>query len=416
MTLAPPASDITALLAELDAPERLTRAVASEQLIAEAQANPEVLEALITALHHPSKMVRRWVVESLGKAGLPAPRVVAALLSARYDQSGYVRYHVIEALGHPALQQSDVTRALIAALQDAETGAVAARGLAAQGNPTPAVLAALVTALQHDSSPIRESAIRALTTLGVAAPEVLEGLFALASSSLARWVVPYEARQALAHFGDAAQAFLHTKLDSPAPGAALAAALVLTELGSREPKVLAALLPTLRTEDPDARELVTRALSRWVETVPEVRRGLIPLLNDPDHLVSSTRRVRLQVATTLIRLPECEEQAAQCALQIVTDEELLAFERMNAVPLLTKLPALVPPDQRALLPLLKSVSSEDPLWLHQRDMLRSRILYLLSLQPQLTPPVLEAIERLAEEDSIVADDARKLLESREDRL
>jgi len=410
MTLAPPASDITALLDELDAPERLTRAVASERLIAEAQENPEVLEALITALHHPSKMVRRWVVESLGKAGLPAPRVVAALLSARYDQSGYVRYHVIEALGHPALQQNDVTRALISALQDAETGAVAARGLAAQGNPTPAVLAALVTALQHDSSPIRESAIRALTTLGIAAPEVLEGLFALASSNLARWVVPYEARQALAHFGDAAQAFLHTKLDSPAPGAALTAALVLTELGSREPKVLAALLPTLRTEDPDARELVTRALSRWVETVPEVRRGLIPLLNDPDH------RVRLQVATALIRLPECEEQAAQCALQIVTDEGLLAFERMNAVPLLTKLPALVPPDQRALLPLLKSVPTEDPLWLHQRDMLRSRILYLLSLQPQLTPPVLEAIEHLAEEDSIVADDARKLLESREDRL
>lgn len=408
MTAAPPKHDIAPLLEALDSPERLTRAVASETLIAEAHSDPEVLEALITALRHPSKMVRRWVVESLGKAGLPAPRVVSALLSARYDQSGYVRYRVIEALGHPALHQNDVTRALISALQDPETGAMAARGLAAQHTATPAVLAALVTALQHDSSPIRESAARALGSLGIATLEVLEGLFVLASSHLSRWVVPQEARQALVALGPPAADFLHSHLDSPVPGSSLTAALVLTEMGSREPKVLAALLPTLRTENPEARALVTRALSRWVETVSEVRWGLLPLLNDPDH------RVRLQVASALIRLPECEVQAAQCALGIITDESLLAFDRMNAVPLLTKLAALSPLDQRALIPLLATVPSpshHDSLWLHQRDMLRSRILYLLSLQPQLDAPVLETIQQLCGEDSIVADDAHKLLET-----
>ena len=259
------------------------------------------LDGLINALDDDEPLVREIAVERLREMGPKAIRAADAVIDRLgHDPSIRVRWQAARTLTEIARGKPAVIPALIAAIDDENpvVGETALSSLADLGKEAEGALPAIRKALQNRAESIRRAAASAIGQVGppaaVAVPALLDVLENDPSESVRR-----EAVNALAGLGPDATASVPTLIRSlerdDDPNVRRCAALALARIAPTDPRTTT---PLIRTMKRDGRSYVrAAAIEALGQNGPPAEAALSDLteaLKDPDFQVRTAAEEALK--------------------------------------------------------------------------------------------------------------------------
>lgn len=395
---------LTRLIEMLDDPVRNVRWETARTLETLGKEDNSVVSAMVAALQHPSDMVRRWLVEAIARAAFPEKRAVAAVLEGCTDPSEYVRGEAINQFTDKKVEHPHLVWVMVCLLWREEL--YAADVLALQRNTDPEVLEALVAGLRR--SRVAEHCAKALGKLGKVTPEIIQGLFELACSSISYGGNFADSREALGKFIGNNQVvdFLNQKLLSPDISEAVTAAVIFEASGDRRKELCTVFLEGLGELEDNGKRLVLEALMPWSESVPEIANVCSPLLHSRDE------EVRLEAAHLLVSIPAHQNDATSIALESLC-QNYKRFHSDRAVDVLGRLEILTLEVQLGLLPCFTNppytaMQARESMEAYNYDFsVRRPLLDLLMKQEELIPELMAEIDILRAEESIAAYELRE---------
>lgn len=324
---------ISLLLESLSQDDPSVRAAAIHGLGDARADSDEAIAALVKTLADKNRNVRNAAIRALGRIGSRAKPAVPTLAKLLAELEYFEQAAVIRALGSIGPNAKEAIPALAAAIPDG--GMDAAKAL---GRIGPMAVPALVKALKHEESDVRQSAAWGLRYLGPDAREAVPALAALITPNEKACSFAIQALGAIGPDASPAVPALVTVLRDGDQQLHYCTLQALREIGPSAKAAKAAVLAAMQTDDRESRWAAATALI----AMGELSEAMPVILN---ALVGNNAYYNIGASEILIEAGPAAKMAAPTLAKIMNDEGTEPYLRISCAKALAQ---ITPTDKRGI--------------------------------------------------------------------